>query len=660
MNAIIGMTDIVLDTRLGAEQQECLEIVRVSADALLKVINDLLDFSKIEAGKLSLDPHDFHLDDCIGDTLKPLALRAHKIGLNIAYEIDPDVPHLLIGDPGRLRQILINLIGNAIKFTSRGEIAVRVGLDAPADGEACLHFAVADTGIGIPADRLQAVFEPFVQADGSTSRKYGGTGLGLTISSRLVDLMGGKIWAESEVGKGTTFHFTARMQLQAPTESAQPLALSRWQGLPVLVMDESATNRRILAGLLSSLGLKPTALDGAAAALAEIASAEEQQAPYPLVVVDGGTPEKDGFALVQRLNEIRSQGGATLMMLSSADWQADVARCRELAIAAHVTKPAKRAELVKAIALALEGGHPATSEDDGAVISAAKQSPVRRLNILLTDDNEFNRRVGLIKLEKRGHTVKTVGSGKEALSALEQSAYDLVFMDVQMPDMDGLEVTAIIRSKESATGRHVPIIAMTAHAMKGDRERFIAAGMDGYVAKPVRDQELWEAIAAVVPADAGAEPCEPCEPPAPPALDRDAVLARVGGNLKLLRELTDVFGKDCSSLTGEIRAALDRRELGEAVRPAHTLKGVVGFFGTPAATQASLELETLAKKGDVDGASAALGTLLHAIQDIQQSLAVLAAPEPSSAGEAIASPAHRETGGPDGAAPALQEAPPVR
>jgi signal transduction histidine kinase/DNA-binding NarL/FixJ family response regulator len=496
MNAIIGMTDIVLDTRLGPEQQECLEIVRVSADALLKVINDLLDFSKIEAGKLSLDPSDFRIDTCLSDTLKPLALRAQQNGLMLSHAIEPEVPKLLTGDAGRLRQVLINLIGNAIKFTSRGQVAVNVDLarqeSTPlAADEVCLHFAVADTGIGIPADRLQAIFEPFVQADGSTARKYGGTGLGLTISTRLVDMMGGKIWVESELGKGTTFHFTARLKVPSQEQGA------------------------------------------------------------------------------------------------------------------------------------------------GTDTPIAQPAALRRLNILLADDNEFNRRVGRMKLEKYGHAITVVGSGQEALDAVAKHSFDLMLTDVQMPDMDGLEVTAAIRRREATTGRRLPIIAMTAHAMKGDRERFLAAGMDGYVAKPVRDQELWAAIAAVVPdearseepADAGSAEQTGAAKPAPAsALDRAAVLDRVGGNLKLLGDLASVFGKDCANLTAEIRAGLERRQLTDILRPAHTLKGVVGFFGTPAATNASRELEALAKNGDATGASAALEKLLEAIHGIQQDLAALVPP----------------------------------
>jgi signal transduction histidine kinase/FixJ family two-component response regulator/HPt (histidine-containing phosphotransfer) domain-containing protein len=492
MNAIIGMTDIVLDTSLGTEQQECLEVVRVSADALLKVINDLLDFSKIEAGKLSLDPCDFRIDTCLSDTLKPLALRARQNGLTLSHAIEPEVPKLLTGDSGRLRQVLINLIGNAIKFTSQGQVAVRVDLARQeavqlAADEVCLHFAVADTGIGIPADRLQAIFEPFVQADGSTARKYGGTGLGLTISTPLVDMMGGKIWVESELGKGTTFHFTVR--LKVPSQE----------------------------------------IDHAAASAPQI----------------------------------------------------------------------------------------------------AQPAALRRLSILLADDNEFNRRVGRMKLEKYGHDVTVVGSGQEALDAVARHSFDLVLMDVQMPDMDGLEVTAAIRGLEATTGRCLPIIAMTAHAMKGDRERFLTAGMDGYVAKPVRDQELWAAIAAVVPVDsARAEPTDAPKPVPASTLDRTAVLDRVGGNLKLLGDLAAVFGKDCANLTAEIRAGLERRQLADILRPAHTLKGVVGFFGTPAATDASRELEALAKTGDADGATAALEKLLEAIHGIQQDLAVLLAPTP--------------------------------
>jgi signal transduction histidine kinase/CheY-like chemotaxis protein len=628
MNAIIGMTELTLDMDLDPEQREYLEVVKSSADSLLSVINEILDYSKIEAGKFSLDLVDFALRDTLGDALKLLAVRAHHKGLELACDVRPDVPNRLIGDPGRLRQILVNLVGNAIKFTSQGEVVIRAALAEEAAGRVCLHLAVADTGIGIPADKLQTIFDPFVQADGSTTRKYGGTGLGLTISSRLVELMGGRIWVESEVGKGSTFHFTAWFQRQQLPDLAPAAELPTLQGLKVLVVDDNATSRRILGEMVTGLGLQPVvAVDGPAAltALDRAAAAGE---PLPLAIVDAGMPEMDGFALVERINRSGRPAPATVLLLSSRDRQGDLARCKALGGCVSTTKPPKQGDLVKAFRKlhGLPGAQDTLPEIDLGSEAAGTRvppRPPRRLSILLVDDNPFNQKVASLKLTKCGYAVAVAGSGREGLEALRRGRFDLVFMDMQMPDMDGLEATAAIRRQERDTGGHVPIIAMTAHAMAEVRDRCLAAGMDGYVAKPIQDRELWQEIARVMPG--GDRPAVDAPADQPVVLDHGAVLDRVGGNLQLLRELIAVFRDDCSRLLPNLRQALDRKDPAGVRLAAHTLKGMVSFFAAEQARAAVYALEKMGAAADLSGADQEFAALVAEIERLQTALTAEAA-----------------------------------
>ncbi len=499
MNGIIGMTDLALNTPLSAEQREYLTMVKSSAGSLLKVINDVLDFSKVEAGKIELDVSDFFLRDCVGDTMKALAVRAAEKGLELVCAIPSNIPDALVGDPGRLRQVLVNLVGNAIKFTARGEVVVRTDIEAQSDGAVQLQFSVKDTGIGIPADKVKAVFKPFEQADSSTTRRYGGTGLGLAISTRLVELMGGRIWAESEVGRGSTFHFTARFELpRGPVMRRIPVAPRLLFELPVLVVDDNATNRRILYEILTNWAMRPTAADGGIAALTELKRAVAVGRPYPLVLLDAQMPVMDGFELAARIKQTPELSGATIMMLSSADLPGDAARCRQLGVAVYLTKPLKQSELLDAILKAL--GAPAV---DGEQAAPADEQPIgeaaRPLRVLVAEDNVVNQTLAVRLLEKRGHTVLLVTNGRDAVEAVAQYAFDLVLMDVQMPEMDGFEATVIIRQREQTNGgTRLPIIAMTAHAMKGDAERCLAAGMDGYIAKPIQTGTLFSVIDSVV------------------------------------------------------------------------------------------------------------------------------------------------------------------
>ena len=502
MNAVLGMTELLLDTPLDKSQRDYVRMVRDSGEALLTVINDILDFSKIEAGKFVLDRVEFSLAETLGDTMKALAVRATRKQLELAMHVAPDVPPSLIGDPGRLRQIAINLVGNALKFTEQGEVVLDVRCASRTADEAVLHFQVRDTGQGIPADHLDRIFLAFEQADMSTTRKHGGTGLGLAITSRLVALMGGRIEVESTVGKGSIFSFTARFGIAAEAPRAQPAAgAARLTELPVLVVDDNATNRLILQEMLENHRMRPRVAAGAAEALRLLRQARAAGRPFPLLLTDVNMPEVDGFTLVEQVRQDAQLRDAVVIVLTSGDRPGDRARCAQLGVAAHLMKPIKQSELMDAIVLAL--GVTSAEPEQPRVDEARPAVPP--LRILLAEDAYANQVLALGLLGKRGHTVTVAGNGKEALARLEAQPFDVVLMDVQMPEMDGLEATRLIRQRE-AEGKltaqprsPLPIIAMTAHAMKGDRERCLAAGMDSYVAKPVRQAELFAIIDQVRP-----------------------------------------------------------------------------------------------------------------------------------------------------------------
>jgi len=511
MNGIIGMTEIALDGDLPAEQREHLEIVRSSAHALLALLNDILDFSKIEAGKLRLETIPLGLRDLLADTLRGVALRAHRKGLEIACDVAPEVPDRLIGDPGRLRQIVLNLVGNAIKFTERGEVVVRVVLDREADHptDIVLQIAVSDTGIGIPLDQQRGIFSVFTQADGSTTRRYGGTGLGLAICAQLVELMGGRIWVESAPGAGATFHFTARLAQDAAGASAVSASAVRdIDGLRVLVVDDNATNRRILLETLRGWHVRGRAVDSGAAALAAARAAHDDGVPFALVILDGHMPGMDGIAVAERLAGDAERGRPPIVMLTSAGQGIDPASARRLGIVRSLTKPVPPADLLAALREAVGLEAPEGSLPSGPPVRRRRPA-VRPLRILLAEDNRVNRMVATRLLEREGHGVVAVEDGRLAIEAFEREAFDVILMDVQMPRVDGLEATGEIRRREAQGTEHVPIVALTAHALKGDQERFLGAGMDAYVAKPLKPDELFAIIATLTgerraPVDEGA------------------------------------------------------------------------------------------------------------------------------------------------------------
>ena len=516
MNGILGMTELALRTALTVEQRSYLTLAKSSGEALLEIINDILDFSKIEAGRLELEQAPLLLRETIGSATKPLALRAHQKGLELSCHIMREVPEALIGDPVRLRQIVANLVGNALKFTEQGEVVLRIELErqGPAgdstsnrSSRICgLHCSVTDTGIGISPEKQRMIFQPFVQADGSTTREYGGTGLGLTICARLVERMGGRIWVESQPGKGSTFHFTAQFGLQdddGVREAKDALTLEGLAGLSVLGVDDSATSRTILEEWLTCWQMRPTMAANAGAALAILDRTRGSGQPFDLLILDAQMPEMDGFSLAATIQQQGEERVPTILMLNSIDQPGDIARCRDLGVSTYVVKPVTPSELWDAMMMALGKEELATKvatkpgkgqNGEGSPISVIG----RRRRILLAEDNPVNQLLAVRLLEKEGYSVSVAGTGLQALAALEQEPFDLILMDVQMPEMDGFEATAAIRTLEQVSGRHIPIVALTAHAIKGDRERCLTAGMDEYLSKPLQAEALFSMIARIM------------------------------------------------------------------------------------------------------------------------------------------------------------------
>jgi CheY-like chemotaxis protein len=614
MNGIIGMIDLLLSTNPTDQQRTYLELASQSAETLLRLINDILDFSKIEAGKFELESIGFKLRDTLGDTLQTLAGRASEKSLELTCRIPSEIPDDLVGDPGRLCQVIVNLTGNAIKFTEQGEIAVDVKMESHVDSNVRLHFSVSDTGLGIPLEKQQVIFEAFRQADSSMSRRFGGTGLGLAISTHLVELMDGRMWLESELGEGSTFHFNALFYLQkdAPIKPEPgPVTL---HGLRVLVVDDNKTNRLILQEMLNNWRMNPTVVESGQTALIEMDRAVKAGEPFHMALLDGMMPGMDGFELAERIRQNPRLNRTTLFMLSSAGRYADSVRCRELGIDYSLMKPVKQSELLDSIVEALSV---ATGDEVDASTDEGKPVGTTHLHILLAEDGLVNQKVAVSLLEQRGHKVKVANNGREALDALDNESFDVVLMDIQMPTMDGYEATATIREKEKASGEHIPIIAMTAHAMKGDRERCLEAGMDGYIAKPIRAKDLYETIEKTTVKVWEYQRQEDTITDEKEILDRDKILEQTGANEETLKEIVELFAVESAKLMKKIRDAITNEDSLMLQRAAHTLKGSIRIFGAERSAAAAKRLETIGRDKNLVDAEEAWQVLVEEIERLK-------------------------------------------
>jgi two-component system sensor histidine kinase/response regulator len=591
MNGIIGMTDLALDTPMTTEQREYLDTVRASAESLLAILNDILDFSKVESGKLELESVPFVVADVVNQTVKPLAVAADQKGIELICRVADRVPERVVGDPVRLRQILANLVANAIKFTPSGHVLVDLDVaPAPIDRQT-LHFSVTDTGIGISREKHATIFEAFSQADGSTTRKFGGTGLGLTISARLAQLMGGRIWLNSEPGAGSTFHVMVEVGCAPAADAAGPRP--SLPDVPVLIVDDNVVNRRIFIEMLTRWQMRPTAVENGREAIAALTAAHEAGTPFGLVLLDANMPDLDGFAVADEMSRHPELADPTIMMLTSSGEYGDTTRCRELGIAAYLVKPIRQADLMEAIARVMTERHPLKGPRPGpAPLVQAALQPKR---VLLAEDNPVNQRVAVRLLTKRGHDVTVVGNGREAVEAVARSTFDLVLMDVQMPEMGGFEATTAIRERERRDGGHIRIIAMTAHALKGDRERCLAAGMDDYLAKPIDRIELFEAV----------EQSTTERPPigadhSPPGFDYSDALQRLGGDDHLLDEVIRLFLDDCPRMRNAVEAAVVSGDAEKLRATAHELKGAAANVGAGGVVDAARALEILGRHQALD------------------------------------------------------------
>jgi two-component system, sensor histidine kinase and response regulator len=606
MNGILGMTELALDTELTAEQREYLEMVRSSTESLLGIINDILDFSKIEAGKLELESSLFSLMDCIEETLRPLAVRAHQKGLELTWTVDPQIPEQLMGDGTRLRQILINLAGNAVKFTKEGEVSIRAERLAPADGKERVQFVVEDTGIGIPAEKQTKIFEAFVQADASTTREFGGTGLGLSISAQLVKLMGGEIWVESRAGKGTKFYFMLPLeQAQTPRAVRAHADDAVLGGTSVLVADDNEVNRRLLEVLLPGWGMEASLAADGQEALEKFEERMKKGEPFPLVLLDKNMPQMSGFETAERLRRMAGKEQTAILILTSSPTVEDAELALRLGIARHLGKPLQRSELRQAMIAALSGTEARKARRKFRKRAAASSG----LKILLSEDNPVNQRLAMRLLEKMGHEVSLAANGKEALEMSAAEDFGLILMDLQMPIMGGIEATRLIREREKLNGKRTPIVAMTAHALKGDRKKCLEAGMDGYVSKPIHVEVLRaeiERCARTKGQEAGGVMKKGSENGDLAHINLQELLGRVENDRELLRDMVEIFRTDFPRYLGEFRAVVKQGSSEEVSRAAHALKGMLANFAATQAAAAAERLEQLAKNGRPEELSTAL------------------------------------------------------
>jgi signal transduction histidine kinase/DNA-binding response OmpR family regulator len=599
LNGVIGMTELALDTNPEGEQREFLETAKLSADLLLGVVNDILDFSKIEAGKFELENVAFDLRDCMEDSLKTLALRADEKGLELLCDISPDVPEQLQGDSARLSQVVLNLVGNAIKFTHHGEVHLQVRIEDLVGDQAKLLFTVTDTGIGIPADKQKLIFNPFEQADTSTTRNYGGTGLGLAISGRLISMMGGRLWLESEVGRGTRFYFNASFKVMPnQVDPRTTLPLEALRGTRVLVVDDNHTNRRILEAMLKAWGMVSASVDRAEAAFAELLAAHHARRPYQLILTDMHMPGMDGFTFVEKVRNTLELSSVAIIILTSAGATGDIDRCRRLALNAYLLKPVRKSELLSAISAAMGKNETASSLRHS--VRRDHSNNVSPLQILLAEDNRVNQLVASKLLQRMGHSITFARNGNEVLSQLASKSFDLVLMDVQMPEMDGITATKTIRANERQTGHHLPIIAMTAHAMTGDRERCLAAGMDDYVSKPIDREQVEKAISRVAKERTIAPPAKEAGDTRAGTTaytwDAERALERLGGDHALFDEVVRISLEDIPQHLADLRRAEREHDLATIQQTAHILKGELGYLGIPALSRDAAELELMGRE----------------------------------------------------------------
>ncbi len=620
MNGIIGMTDLALDTRLTSEQREYLELVKASADNLLLIINDILDFSKVEAGLLELESIRFSLRSAVESAVDTLVFKAQDKGLELINYIDPEVPDSVIGDPTRLRQVIINLVGNAIKFTEEGEVVFKVESEFQKPDRYSYHFSVADTGMGIPKDRFDEIFESFMQADGSTTRKYGGTGLGTTISKQLVELMGGEIWIESPSnssdsgGPGTTFHFKVEFEVQPPTTENTALNSCNFGGNKALIVDDNETNRRFLSVLLANWGFTTTSVSSGETALKTLSESVMDEQPYSLVILDMLMPGMDGFTVARKIRSQPQYGDIRIMVLTSAGQRGDGDRCKEIGIEAYLTKPVKQGILRNALYRALSSGSAKNNNRNELITRHSLADGKPRLNILLAEDNLVNQRLALKLLEKRGHSVTVVDDGEQAVKMYKMEPFDLILMDVQMPNMDGLSATQAIRELEKDTNKRITIIAMTAHAMKGDREKCLDAGMDEYISKPIKPRELFLTIEKFAQLSSGRTgqtggDTVSYDTQDGRIFDKKAALERVDGDEEILHEVVNLFLSDCGNLLSKIRQAVESDDFDALRRTAHTLKGAAGNIGAESVYSTAYQLENISENRNAKEADKTVSTL---------------------------------------------------
>ena len=618
MNAIIGMTDLTLQTRLTSQQREYIRTARESAESLMTIINDILDVSKIEARRLTLERAPFRFRDTVEDSVKLLAPRAHQKGLDLSCRIAPDVPEALVGDAGRLRQVLLNLVGNAIKFTDTGEVAVNVSVAERVDDDVRLRFTVRDTGIGIAEDKQWEIFGAFVQADTSTTRRYGGTGLGLTISSQLVEMMDGRMWLDSEPGKGSQFHFVARFGVADDATVPVSSMAGNLRGLHVLVVDDNATNRLILTEILASWQMRATAVESAAAALETLRGAVDRGDPFRLVVTDALMPDVDGFGLAQQVAGDDRLGKIKMILLTSAGAPPLKGRAAA-AFGATIAKPVKQSDLLDAIVTVFAA--PSSRRPRGKEPTRSPHRTARSLRVLVAEDNPTNQTLVAALLKQKGYGVTIVGDGRQAVDRATSASFDVILMDVQMPEMSGLEATSAIRQHERTTGRRTPIVALTARAMAGDREQCLEAGMDAYVSKPLRPEELFSAIDAVVTRQSDA--AAPTAPAGAGAVDRDTLLAGFGGRADLLKDVIDVFLEDAPAILTRLDGALRAGNGGEVAAAAHALKGAVGLFSQGPAYEGARRLEQLGRDNELGDGEAVRAELEGNVSSLMSELRAL-------------------------------------